>query len=159
IVVVEHPIATWCRLFEVPARRAANSVQELQIDKRHWQYENWQCPYLFEVRKGGCREQHTNFEKWALRLMPKTKSFLRLFTEGGPLIALAVALLLGVAAPASAQFFFNFGGPRQPPPQQRAPGGWFGGEFFAPFQQQQPQRVENYSKAPPPAKRETVPER
>jgi len=34
--------------------------------------------------------------------------------------------------------------------------------LFAPFQQQQPQapkRVENYSKAPPPEKRETVPER
>ena len=40
-------------------------------------------------------------------------------------------------------------------------GGWFGGDLFAPFQQQQqaPKRVENYSKAPPPEKRETVPER
>src|SRR6202011_317880 len=40
--------------------------------------------------------------------------------------------------------------------------GWFGGDLFAPFQQQAPRRpppVENYSKAPPPEKRETVPER
>jgi len=41
------------------------------------------------------------------------------------------------------------------------PGGgtWFGGDLFAPFQQQAPRRVENYSKAPPPEKRETVPDR
>jgi hypothetical protein len=25
-----------CRLFEVPAPQAANSIQELQIEKRHW---------------------------------------------------------------------------------------------------------------------------
>jgi len=106
--------------------------------------------------------------------MPKPGSFFRLFTESGPLIALAVAvaLLVGIAGPASAQFF-NFGGwsrpqPQQPPPQQQPRsggggfgGGWFGGDLFAPFQQQQqaPKRVENYSKAPPPEKRETVPER
>ena len=106
--------------------------------------------------------------------MPKPGSFFRLFTESGPLIALAVAvaLLVGIAGPASAQFF-NFGGwsrpqPQQPPPQQQPRsggggfgGGWFGGDLFAPFQQQQqaPKRVENYSKAPPPERRETVPER
>ena len=64
--------------------------------------------------------------------MPKTNSFLRLFTETGPLVALAVAiaLMVGIAAPASAQFFF-FGGQR-PQVQQQAPqrgfggGGWFG---------------------------------
>src|SRR5712671_6673886 len=98
--------------------------------------------------------------------MPKTKSFLRLFTEPGLLVALAVAvaLLAGMAAPASAQFF-NFGGwsrpqPQpQPQPQQRG-GGWFGGDFFSPYQQPAPKRViENFSKAPPPEKRETVPER
>ena len=95
--------------------------------------------------------------------MPKKRSFLRLFTETGPLVAVAVALLIGIAAPASAQFF-NFGGPPrpqpQPMPQQRGPGGWFGGDLFAPFQQQAPNRViENYSKAPPPQKRDTVAER
>src|SRR6266404_2110462 len=106
--------------------------------------------------------------------MPKPISFFRLFTESGPLIALAVAvaLLVGVVGPASAQFF-NFGGPPRPPapvPQQQQPrsgggfgGGWFGGDVFAPFQQQQqqqaPKRIENFSKAPSPEKRETVPER
>jgi len=98
--------------------------------------------------------------------MSNQKSFFRLFTESGPLIALAVAvaLLVGIAAPASAQFF-NFGGPPRPQPQPRSNpgfggnGGWFGGDLFAPFQQQAPRRVENFSKAPPPEKRETVPER
>jgi uncharacterized protein len=94
--------------------------------------------------------------------MPKTRSFLRLFTETGPLVAVAVALLIGIAAPASAQFF-NFGGPPRQQPQpmpQRGPGGWFGGDLFAPFQQQAPNRViENYSKAPPPQKHDTVAER
>ncbi|SHG19046.1 SGNH/GDSL hydrolase family protein [Bradyrhizobium erythrophlei] len=99
--------------------------------------------------------------------MQEPRSFFRVFTETGPLIALAVAvaLLVGLAGPASAQFF-NFGGwqPR-PQPQQQRPygggGGWFGGDLFTPFQQQQqaPKRVENYSKAPPPEKRDTVPER
>ena len=87
-----------------------------------------------------------------------------MFTETGPLIALAVAiaLLVGLAGPASAQFF-NFGGwtRPQPPRSSGGSGGWFGGDLFAPFQQQQqaPKRVENYSKAPPPEKRDTVPER
>jgi hypothetical protein len=103
--------------------------------------------------------------------MAKQKSFLRVFTEGGPLIAVSVAvtLLLGIAGPASAQFFnFGFGQPQQrPQPQQRmAPGGggggWFGGDLFAPFQQPAPkQRVvrEDFSRAPPPEKRETQPDR
>lgn len=95
--------------------------------------------------------------------MPKSRSFFRLFTETGPLIAFAVAFVVGIAAPASAQFF-NFGGPPrpQPPPQQapqRGPGSWFGGDLFAPFQQQAPRPVENFSKAPPPQKRDTVAER
>jgi uncharacterized protein len=92
--------------------------------------------------------------------MPKPKSFLRVFTETGPLIALAVAiaLLVGIAGPASAQFF-NFGGWSRPQPPPRSGGGWFGGELFAPFQQQAPKRIENFSKAPPPEKRETIPER
>src|ERR1700739_629974 len=103
--------------------------------------------------------------------MQKPKSFFRMFTESGPLIvlAVAVAMLVGIIGPASAQFFnFNFGGPPRPQPQMMQPrgngqpgggGGWFGGDLFAPFQQQAPKRVENFSKAPPPEKRETVPER
>jgi uncharacterized protein len=104
--------------------------------------------------------------------MTQPKSFFRVFTESGPLIALAVAiaLLAGIAGPASAQFFNfgNFGGPQRPQPQQpqQAPrgggfggGGWFGGDLFAPFQQQAPKRIENFSRAPPPEKRETVPDR
>jgi uncharacterized protein len=86
--------------------------------------------------------------------MPKPPSIFRVFTESGPLIVLAVALalLVGIVGPASAQFF-NFGGP----PRSN---GWFGGDLFAPFQQQAPKRIrEDYSKAPPPEKRETVPER
>jgi hypothetical protein len=104
--------------------------------------------------------------------MPKTKSFLRAFTEPGPLAALAVAfaLLVGIAGPASAQFF-NFGN-FDGPPRSRGygGGGWFGGDVFAPFQQQIPRRqvprrqeprqiLEDFSKAPPPEKRESVPER
>ncbi|SHK26986.1 hypothetical protein SAMN05444159_2867 [Bradyrhizobium lablabi] len=102
--------------------------------------------------------------------MNQKNSFLRLFTETGPLVALAVAiaLLVGIAGPASAQFFNfgGFGGPPRPQPRSNGGfgggGGWFGGDLFAPFQQQAPKRpVENFSKAPPPEKREnaTAPER
>ncbi|WP_407176929.1 DUF459 domain-containing protein [Bradyrhizobium sp. STM 3562] len=101
----------------------------------------------------------------------RQKPFLKLLTEAGPLIALtvALALLVGIVGPASAQFF-NFGGP----PQRSAPrggggwfgGGWFGGgggDFFAPFRpapEPAPKRVyQDFSKAPPPEKRDTVPER
>src|SRR6267142_1439251 len=105
--------------------------------------------------------------------MQKPKPFLRVFTEPGPLVALAVAigLLVGIVGPASAQFF-NFGGPPRPTPAPApAPrgggfggggGGWFGGDFFAPFQQQAPKRViQDFSKAPAPEKRDPaiVPER
>ena len=92
--------------------------------------------------------------------MPKQKSFFRLFTESGPLIALTVtvALLAGIAGPASAQFF-NFGGPARPAPRNNG-GGWFGGDLFAPFQQPAPRRViQDFSKAPTPEKRETISER
>jgi hypothetical protein len=101
-------------------------------------------------------------------MLPKPKPFLRVFTETGPLVALAVAIamLVGIAGPASAQFFGfgGFGGPpqRQAPPPPRN-GGWFGGDFFAPFQQQQQQAPQaprqDFSRAPPPPKRDTVPER
>jgi hypothetical protein len=99
--------------------------------------------------------------------MSKPKSFLRVFTETGPLTALAVAiaLLVGIVGPASAQFF-NFGNFGGPPQSQPRGGGWFGGDIFEPFQQQIPRRrqaprqiPEDFSKAPAPEKRETVPER
>jgi len=96
--------------------------------------------------------------------MPRPSAFFRLLTESGPRTALAVALaiLLGIAGPASAQFFNfgNFGGPPRPAPPPQRGGGWFGGDLFAPFQQQQPPpKRESFSKAPPPEKRDTVPER
>src|ERR1700716_788645 len=100
--------------------------------------------------------------------MQKPKSFFRVFTETGPLVALAVAiaLLVGIAGPASAQFFNfgNFGAPPRPPqavPQQRGGGGWFGNDLFAPFQQA-PRRAaprEDFSKAPSPEKRDNAAER
>src|SRR5216683_1356264 len=88
----------------------------------------------------------------------------------------AVALVVGIVGPASAQFFNfgnnfgNFGGPPRPPPPRGGGygggGGWFGGDIFEPFQQQIPRRrqaprqiLEDFSKAPPPEKRESVPER
>ena len=97
--------------------------------------------------------------------MLKPRSFLRIFTESGPLVALtvAIALLVGIAGPASAQFFNfgNFGAPQRPPapiPQQRGGGGWFGNDIFAPFQQQAPKRQvrEDFSRAPPPDKRDSA---
>ena len=105
---------------------------------------------------------------------------LRIFTGSGPLIALAIAtgMVLGIVGPSSAQFF-NFGGFQQRPAPQRGGGGfgnggfgggWFGNDTFEPYQQQAPQPRwdrrqtpppvrEDFSKAPPPGKRETVPER
>src|SRR6478736_4135190 len=105
--------------------------------------------------------------------MSKPKSFFQAFTESGPLIALAVAVafLVGIVGPACAQFF-NFGGPptqSQPRSSGFGGGGWFGGDVFAPFQppiqrqqvprRQTPRQMEDFSKAPPSQKRETVPER
>lgn len=95
--------------------------------------------------------------------MSKRKSPFKVLTETGPLVALAVAfaILFGIAGPASAQFFnFGFGAPQQRPAPRS--GGWFG-DFFAPFQPEQPRRVQpqqqDFSRAPPPARHETVPER
>ncbi|WP_028138481.1 SGNH/GDSL hydrolase family protein [Bradyrhizobium japonicum] len=95
------------------------------------------------------------------------KSLFKALTETGPLIALgtALAILVVVAGPASAQFFNfpGFGGPPQrsaPPPPRGGGGGWFGGDFFVPFQQQQQQAPrQDFSRAPAPAKRDTIPEK
>jgi uncharacterized protein len=97
----------------------------------------------------------------------------RVFTRSGLLIALAMALglLLGIVGSSSAQFF-NFGGFQQRPQPQRGGGGfgggWYGNGMFEPFQQKAPRWDrrqalpsvrEDFSKAPPPEKRETVPQR
>jgi uncharacterized protein len=94
--------------------------------------------------------------------MTKPKSVLKVFTETGPLIVLAVtiAIMVGIVGPASAQFF-NFGGPQQRPAQRGGGFGgfggnnWFGNDFFQPFQPSQaPRRVyQDFSKAPAPEKR------
>jgi uncharacterized protein len=102
--------------------------------------------------------------------MPDKLKKLCVFTGSGPLFALAIAagMVLGIVGPTSAQFF-NFGGFQQRPLPQRG-GGWFGNGMFEPFQQHAPQPRwdrrqtlppvrEDFSKAPPPEKRETVPER
>jgi hypothetical protein len=108
---------------------------------------------------------------------PKERSIV---TERSRLIALAVAvgLVLGMVGPTSAQFF-NFGGYQQRSQPQRGGGwfgneqrggGWFGNDTFAPYQQPAPQPRwngqrappavrEDFSKAPPPEKRNTVAER
>jgi len=45
-------------------------------------------------------------------------------------------------------------------PQQRGGGGWFGNDLFAPFQQAPKRQIrEDFSKAPPPEKRDTAAER
>ena len=95
--------------------------------------------------------------------MSKRPSFFRLFTERGLLIILAVAgsMVLGVVAPASAQFFdFGFGRRPAPPPPRGGGGGFFApfNDTFGPSQQQPAPRVD-YSRAPAPAKRENPAER
>ena len=95
---------------------------------------------------------------------PKGRS---IFTKRSRLIALAVAvgLVLGMVGPTSAQFF-NFGGFQQRP-QPHSGGGWFGNDVYAPYQEHAPQPRrqappavrEDFSKAPPPERRNTVPER
>jgi len=117
--------------------------------------------------------------------MPKDPKKLGIFTGRGRLVALAVAvgLVLGMG-PTSAQFF-NFGGYQQRPQPQRGGwfgneqrgggwfgneqrgGGWFGNDTYAPYQQPAPPPPrhgrqaprEDFSKAPPPEKRNTVAER
>jgi hypothetical protein len=101
------------------------------------------------------------FSRFAIESRMRHKPFRKVLTKTGPLIALAMALLLGIVGPASAQFF-NFGGPSRAAPRG---GGWFGGwfgggGFFSPYRQEEPPKrvYEDFSRAPPPAKRDTVPE-
>jgi hypothetical protein len=76
----------------------------------------------------------------------------------------AAGVLLGIG-PTSAQYF-NFGGFQQRSQPQRG-GGWFGNDQFEPFRppapqprrQKLPPTREDFSKALPPEKRETVPQR
>src|ERR1700716_3207778 len=100
---------------------------------------------------------------------------LRVLSESGPLIALAIAaaMVLGIVGPSSARFFISGGFQQRPQPQRGGGGlggGWFGNDMFEPFQQHAPQPRwdrrqtlppvrEDFSKAPPPEKGETVPER
>ena len=84
-------------------------------------------------------------------------------------LAIAAGMVFVLVGPTSAQFF-NFGGFQQRPQPQRGGGGfgggWFGNDTFEPFQQHAPQPRrqtlppvhEDFSKAPPPEKRDTVPE-
>src|ERR1700716_3355844 len=100
---------------------------------------------------------------------------LRVLSESGPLIALAIAaaMVLGIVGPSSARFFISGGFQQRPQPQRGGGGlggGWFGNDMFEPFQQHAPQPRwdrrqtlppvrEDFSKAPPPEKREPEPER
>jgi hypothetical protein len=108
------------------------------------------------------------------------KRSFRIFIDGGPRLALAVALVVGIVGPASAQFF-DFGGPSRPQPRSSGGGfgggfgsgfgggfggGWFGGDASVPFKRpvpryQAPKRIviEDFSRAPPPEKRDVAPQR
>lgn len=99
-----------------------------------------------------------------MKRMSKLKPLRRLWSERGLLMVLAVAgvMLFGIVAPASAQLFPFFGGS---PPQRQQPqprGGFFDNPFFSPFQRQAPpqprapERREDYSRAPPPDKRDVA---
>ncbi len=98
------------------------------------------------------------------QLKNQLRAFFKLFTDTGPLIVLAVVIAALIGGPAAAQFsgfpgFGGFGGFGGPSRASRG-GGFFGGDFFSPFQQQQPKRVyQDFSKAPPPEKRDSIPER
>jgi hypothetical protein len=90
----------------------------------------------------------------------------------GLLIAVAITagMLVAAVEPTSAQFF-NFGGYQQQQPQRGGGwfgggGGWFGNDTYEPYQprppvprQARPPVREDFSRAPPPEKRETAAER
>ena len=103
--------------------------------------------------------------------MSKLDPLRRLFRERRTLGVLAIAglLLFAIAAPASAQLFPFFGGGQPQRPHQRVQprgGGFFDNPFFAPFEQRQPPQQQqrpverqDFSRAPPPDKREVAPDR
>ena len=103
--------------------------------------------------------------------MSKLKPLRRLIRDRALLGVLAVAglMLFAIAAPASAQFFPFFGGGQPQRPHQRVQprgGGFFDNPFFAPFQQhpppqqrERPAERQDFSRAPPPDKREVAPDR
>ena len=98
--------------------------------------------------------------------MPKPKSFFRVFTESGPLIALAVAvaMLVGIAgAGFGAVFQFRrlrrTAGPRSGAATAAAAGSAAICSRPSSSRRRDERYRENYSRAPPPEKRETVPER
>ncbi|MGB3866080.1 MAG: SGNH family hydrolase, partial [Xanthobacteraceae bacterium] len=100
--------------------------------------------------------------------MSKLKPLRRLFREHRALGVLAIAalILFGIAAPATAQLFPFFGDQPQRPRQRVQPrGGFFDNPFFAPFERQPPQQQQrpverqDFSRAPPPEKREVPAER
>ena len=98
--------------------------------------------------------------------MPSQNPFSGYSPRRGPLIALAVAiaLLVGIAGPASAQFFNfgNFGGHRSPAAAAQRWRRLVRRRFLRaiPAAAAAPQAPrQDFSSAPPPAKRDTVPER
>jgi uncharacterized protein len=102
--------------------------------------------------------------------MPDKLKKLCVSAKSGQLIALAIAIVLGIVGPTSAQFFGGF--QQRPQPQRGGSGfggGWFGNNTFDPFQQYaprphwdrrqtQPALREDFSKAPSPLKHDTVPQ-
>jgi hypothetical protein len=91
------------------------------------------------------------------------------FARNGRLLTLAIAagMLFGSGSPTSAQFF-NFGGYQQQPRSGSwFGGGWFGNDTSEPFQRVRPRPPrqirppvhEDFSRAPSPEKRETLPNR
>jgi hypothetical protein len=96
--------------------------------------------------------------------MRKPKSFLRVFTDTGPLAVLAVviAFLVGIVDRLPRSFSISAASAaRRSGKRHNVGGGWFGGDFFQPFQQQPSQQAprQDFSRAPGPAKRDTVAER
>ncbi|MCL2713766.1 MAG: GDSL-type esterase/lipase family protein [Alphaproteobacteria bacterium] len=88
--------------------------------------------------------------------MSKPASIFCALSRTGPLIALTAMMVFGTVGPAAAQFFGlpDFGGRRLAPPPRR---GWFGGEIFSPPSSMPSQPRTDFSRAPPPAKRDTTP--